>query len=148
MLEKRSTVVSMRKLLILNERPLRTWPFARPQGAEKERGKTGVEGQKRATRRVAKSASRSEKPRQPWGVAGLIEMQRECLCKFYWWWNTELNLNPLLRRLRKIGEVCTRIAEQNFSSMRPHSHSRQINDFAVALQDKHAALMHQFDNIW
>lgn len=57
-----------------------TWPFARPQGAEKERGKTRVKGQKWAQRWMAKSASRSEKSRQTRGLEGLIEMQRECLC--------------------------------------------------------------------
>ena len=101
MLEKRSTVVSMRKLLILNGRPLRTWPFARPQGVEKESGKLRVKGQKRATLRVAKSASRSEKPRQAWGLTGLIDMQRECLCKFYWWANTALRAKLLFKPLRK-----------------------------------------------
>ncbi len=90
MLEKTSVVSVARKLLILKESSLRTWSFAHPQGAEKERGKTGVEGQKRVARRVAKSASRSEKPRQAWGLTGLIEMQRECLCKFYWWSAEEL----------------------------------------------------------
>src|SRR6218665_2243657 len=81
MLEKRSGVVVMRKLLILNDSSLRTWPFARPQGVEKERGKTGVKDAKRALRWVAKSASRSEKPRQTRGLTGFIDMQRECLCK-------------------------------------------------------------------
>jgi len=86
MLEKISVVTDMRKLLILQDSSLRTWPFARPQGVEKEKGKTGQERQNQASRRAAKSASRSEKPRQAWGLTGLIEMQRECLCKFYWWW--------------------------------------------------------------
>jgi len=81
MLEKRSGVVVMRKLLILNDSSLRTWPFARPQGVEKERGKTGVKDAKRALRWVAKSASRSEKPRQTRGLTGFIDMQREFLCK-------------------------------------------------------------------
>ena len=31
---------------------------------------------------------------QPWSVAGLIEMQRECLCMCYWWWNMEPNPRP------------------------------------------------------
>ena len=106
MLEKRSTVVSMRKLLILNGRPLRTWPFARPQGVEKESGKLRVKGQKRATLRVAKSASRSEKPRQTWRLAGFIEMQRGCLCKFLWWWNMELNPKPLLGAEQTIANAC------------------------------------------
>ena len=81
MLEKRSTVADMRKVLILQDSTLRTWPFARLQRAEKERGKTGVKGPKQALLWVAKSASRSEKPRQAWGLTGFIEMQRECLCK-------------------------------------------------------------------
>lgn len=81
MLEKKSVVSVVRKLLILKESALRTWPFARPQGVEKERGKTGQERQNQASRRAAKSASRSEKPRQAWGLTGLIEMQRKCLCK-------------------------------------------------------------------
>jgi hypothetical protein len=81
MLEKTSVVSVVSKLLIFKELPLRTWPFARPQGAEKERGKTGRERQNQASRRVAKSASPSEKPRQAWGLTGLIDMQRECLCK-------------------------------------------------------------------
>lgn len=84
----------MGKCLIFKDSVLRTWPFARPQGVEKETEKSEVKGQKRATRRVAKSASRSEKPRRPWGVAGLIEMQRECLCKFYWWSWGDLNPRP------------------------------------------------------
>ncbi|WP_265288858.1 hypothetical protein [Verminephrobacter eiseniae] len=41
MLEKTSVVSTVRKLLILQMSALRTWPFARPQGVEKERGKTG-----------------------------------------------------------------------------------------------------------
>jgi hypothetical protein len=86
MLEKTSVVSVASKLLIFKKLPLRTWPFARPQGAEKERGKTGQEHQNQASRWVAKSASPSEKPRQAWGLTGLIEMQRECLCKFLWWW--------------------------------------------------------------
>lgn len=90
MLEKTSVTKTMRKLLILPESSLRTWPFARPQEVEKERGKTGVNGQKQALRRAAKSASRSEKPRQTRGLTGLIEMQRECLCKLYWWSAREL----------------------------------------------------------
>lgn len=77
MLEKTSVVSVARKLLIFQEFALRTWPFARPQGTEKERGKTGQERQNQASRRVAKSASLSEKPRQAWGLTGLIEMQRE-----------------------------------------------------------------------
>ncbi|MFN7445046.1 MAG: hypothetical protein ACK5RC_07760, partial [Curvibacter sp.] len=72
----------LHKLLILQESALRTWPFARPQGVEKERGKTGQDRQKQGRPQVAKSASRSEKPRQAWGLTGLIDMQRECLCKF------------------------------------------------------------------
>jgi hypothetical protein len=40
MLEKTYVVTTTRKLLIFKEFPLRTWPFARPQGTEKERGKT------------------------------------------------------------------------------------------------------------
>ena len=95
MLEKRSRVASIRKLLIFKDSALRTWPFARPQEVEKERGKTGQERQNQASRRVAKSASPSEKPRQAWGLTGLIDMQRECLCKFLWWWTTELNPKPL-----------------------------------------------------
>jgi len=95
MLEKTSVVSVVSKLLIFKELPLRTWPFARPQGAEKERGKTGQERQNQASRRVAKSASRSEKPCQTWRLAGLIEVQREGLCKYYWWWNTEPNPRPL-----------------------------------------------------
>jgi hypothetical protein len=78
---KNMAPATSRKLLILKELSLRTWPFARPQGVEKERGNTGQERQNQASRRVAKSANRSEKPRQAWGLTGLIEMQRECLCK-------------------------------------------------------------------
>jgi hypothetical protein len=99
MLEKTSVVATMRKSLILQDSSLRTWPFARPQGEEKERGKTGQERQNQASRRVAKSASRSEKPRQTWRLAGFIEMQRGCLCKFLWWGNTELNPEPLFKHL-------------------------------------------------
>jgi hypothetical protein len=94
MLKKISVVATMRKSLILQESSLRTWPFARPQGVEKERGKTGAEGQKQALWWVAKSASRSEKPRQAWDLTGFIEMQRECLCKLYWWWKREPNPRP------------------------------------------------------
>jgi|GEM_PF-3991401 len=47
MLEKTSVVTKMRKLLILQGSPLRTWPFARPQGAEKERGKMGKNAKNR-----------------------------------------------------------------------------------------------------
>ena len=94
MLEKTSVVSLVSKLLIVKELPLRTWPFARPQGAEKERGKTGQERQNQASRRATKSASRSEKPRQTRGLEGLIEMQRECLCKCYWWSWAELNRRP------------------------------------------------------
>jgi len=115
--KKRSEVVAMRKLLILNEMTLRTWSFARPQGAEKERGKTVVKGQKQAQRWVVKSASRSEKPRQAWGLTGLIDMQRECLCKLQWWWNTELNPKPLYGRLRKVEDVCISGAKKRVSSM-------------------------------
>jgi hypothetical protein len=50
MLEKTSVVSVVSKLLIFKELSLRTWPFARPQGAEKERGKTGMNGQIRALR--------------------------------------------------------------------------------------------------
>ena len=94
MLEKISVVTEMRNLLIFQGSALRTWPFARPQGTEKERGKTGQERPNQVSRRAAKSASRSEKPRQTWGLTGLIEMQRECLCKFYWWSWRELNPRP------------------------------------------------------
>jgi hypothetical protein len=76
MLEKTSVVATMRKPLILQDSSLRTWPFARPQGVEKERGKTGQERQNQASRWVAKSASPSEKPRQAWGLTGLIDIQR------------------------------------------------------------------------
>lgn len=81
MLEKTSAVSVVPKLLIFKELTLRTWCFARPQGVEKERGKTGQERQNQASLRVAKSASLSEKPRQTWGLTGLIDMQRGCLCK-------------------------------------------------------------------
>ena len=81
MLEKILVVATLRKSLIFKDSSLRTWPFARPQGAEKERGKTGQERQNQASRQAAKSASPSEKPRQAWGLTGLIEMQRGCLCK-------------------------------------------------------------------
>ncbi|MFN9571595.1 MAG: hypothetical protein ACK58C_10865 [Betaproteobacteria bacterium] len=81
MLEKTSVVSVARKLLILKESALRTWSFARPQGVEKERGKTGQGRQKQGQPQVAKSASQSEKPRRAWGLTGLIDMQRECLCK-------------------------------------------------------------------
>jgi hypothetical protein len=81
MLEKTFVVATMLKSLILQDSPLRTWPFARPQGVEKERGKTGQSRQNPGRPRVAKSASLSEKPGQAWGLTGLIEMQRECLCK-------------------------------------------------------------------
>ena len=96
MLEKTSVLTAMRKLLILKDSSLRTWPFARPQGVEKEREKQGKNGLNGRVPGGTKSASPSEKPRQAWGLTGLIEMQRECLCKFYWWWNTELNPEPLL----------------------------------------------------
>jgi hypothetical protein len=43
---------------------------------------------------MAKSARKSEKPRQAWGLTGLIEMQRECLCKFLWWSWRDLNPRP------------------------------------------------------
>jgi hypothetical protein len=102
MLEKTSVVSAARKLMILKELALRTWPFARPQGAEKERGNTGQERQNQASRWVAKSASRSEKPRQAWGLTGLIEMQRGCLCKFYWWWTREPNPRPLSKQDSKV----------------------------------------------
>ena len=85
MLEKASVVTDMHKLLIFKDSVLRTRPFVRPRGAEKGRVKTRVKGQKWAQPQVAKSASRREKPRQPWDVAGLIDMPREYLCKFYWW---------------------------------------------------------------
>jgi hypothetical protein len=39
MLEKTSMASVVSKLLIFKELPLRTWPFACPQGVEKERGK-------------------------------------------------------------------------------------------------------------
>ena len=39
MLEKTSVVSVVRKLLIFQGSALRTWPFARPQGVEKGRGK-------------------------------------------------------------------------------------------------------------
>ena len=94
MLEKTSVLTAMRKLLILKDSSLRTWPFARPQGAEKERGKTGQERQNQASRQAAKSASPSEKPRQTRGLTGLIEMQRELLCKFLWWSWGDLNPRP------------------------------------------------------
>jgi hypothetical protein len=102
MLEKTSVVSAERKLMILKELALRTWPFARPQGAEKERGNTGQERQNQASQWVAKSASGSEKPRQTWRLAGFIEMQRECLCKFYWWWNREPNYNRVSKRMGKV----------------------------------------------
>jgi hypothetical protein len=38
---KNIVVATMRKSLILQDSSLRTWPFARPQGTEKERGETG-----------------------------------------------------------------------------------------------------------
>ena len=94
MLEKTSVVATMRKSLILQDSSLRTWPFARPQGAEKERGKTGQSRQNPGRPQVAKSANRSEKPPQAWGLTGLIEMQRECLCKLYWWSWGDLNPRP------------------------------------------------------
>jgi hypothetical protein len=94
MLKKISVVATMRKSLILQDSSLRTWPFARPQGAEKERGNPGQEHQNQASRRAAKSASPSEKPRQAWGLTGLIDLQRECLCKFYWWSWGESNPRP------------------------------------------------------
>ena len=94
MLEKTSAVSRLHKLLILQESALRTWPFARPQGVEKERGKTGQDRQEQGRPQVAKSASRSEKPRQAWGLTGLIEMQRECLCTFLWWSWGDLNPRP------------------------------------------------------
>jgi hypothetical protein len=45
----------------------------RPQGVEKERGKTGQDRQKQGRPQVAKSASRSEKPRQAWGLTGFFK---------------------------------------------------------------------------
>ncbi len=94
MLEKTCVVTTMRKSLILQNSSLRTWPFARPQGAEKERGKQGKNGLNGRVPGGTKSASPSEKPRQAWGLTGLIDMQRECLSKFYWWSWGDLNPRP------------------------------------------------------
>lgn len=121
MLEKTSVVATMRKSLILQDSSLRTWPFARPQGAEKERGKTGQDRQNQASRWVTKSASPSEKPRQARGLTGLIDMQRECLCMFYWWWNTDLNPEPPSQDLRQIDNAEALSAEQTRKMLKPRA---------------------------
>lgn len=41
-------------------------------------------------------------------------MQSITLCKFYWWWNMELNPKPLLQLLQKIANAYIRTAEQTF----------------------------------
>jgi len=116
MLEKTSVVSVVRKLFILPRSALRIWRFARPQGVEKERGKPGQERQNQALRRAAKSASPSEKPRQAWGLTGLIEMQRERLCKFLWWWNMELNPEPLFQPMRKHDGISALTAEHKVAA--------------------------------
>ncbi len=51
-------------------------------------------------------ASRSEKPRQAWGRAGLIGVQRETLCRRDWWWATETNAERLFQELRAFAHQC------------------------------------------
>ncbi len=88
------------KSLIFWDFALRTLGFARPQGVEKERGKWGENARKRPPRVGAKSANRSEKPRQAWGLAGLIGVQRAALCNCDWWWISGSNAESLLQELR------------------------------------------------
>jgi len=81
-------------------------------GSRERERKNGGERSKTGPAVVAKSASPSEKPRQAWGLTGLIDMQRECLCKFYWWWNTELNPEPLLQPLGEFDGIRALISEK------------------------------------
>ncbi len=95
MLEKIPGSGVLPKSLIFWDFALRTLGFARPQGSEKERGKWGENARKRPPRVGAKSASRSEKPRQAWGRAGLIGVRRETLRDRDWWWTAESNAETL-----------------------------------------------------
>jgi hypothetical protein len=92
--EKKMDRQIARKSMFSKDVTLRTWRFARSQEVEKRERERGEKGEKPAVRSGAKSASRSEKPRQTWRLAGFIEMQRGCLCKFLWWSWRDLNPRP------------------------------------------------------
>ncbi|WP_247424632.1 hypothetical protein, partial [Ralstonia pseudosolanacearum] len=99
------------KSLIFMDFALRTWRFARPQGVEKERGNRGENARNRPLRVGAKSASRSEKPRQAWDLAGLIGMQRGRLCNGDWWWTMGASAESLLQELQGFAYQCPLIAK-------------------------------------